>query len=136
MQWNLPDYFLKRDQNNVLMTKKDVEPDGIKMLLLPPYKPFPSIFSKACNISNRPAVSSPVASQENKRKSFRARHLKHGVCLLPPWSSSIRWVIPCSHVRVFSRPVSEISAYCSHLQGWVLRTWDSTRILVPLLLIR
>ncbi|CAF2120289.1 unnamed protein product [Brassica napus] len=50
MEWNLPDYFLKRDQNNVLMTKKDVEPDGIKMLLLPPYKPFPSIFSKACNI--------------------------------------------------------------------------------------
>lgn len=23
--------------------------------------------------------------------------------LLPPWSSSIRWVIPCSHVRVFAR---------------------------------
>jgi len=22
---------------------------------------------------------------------------------LPPWSSSIRWVIPCSHVRVFAR---------------------------------
>ncbi|CAN6882479.1 unnamed protein product [Brassica oleracea] len=115
--------------------------------MLPPYKPFPSIFSKPAILkdtecsgtfpfSNRPAVSSPVTSQENKRRSFRARHLKHGVCLLPPWSSSIRWVIPCSHVRVFSRPVSKISAHCSHLQGWVLRTWDSTRILVPLLLIR
>lgn len=23
--------------------------------------------------------------------------------LLPPWSSSICWVIPCSHVRVFAR---------------------------------
>ena len=23
--------------------------------------------------------------------------------LLPPWSLSIRWVIPCSHVRVFAR---------------------------------
>jgi hypothetical protein len=23
--------------------------------------------------------------------------------LLPPWSSSIRWVIPCSHVREFAR---------------------------------
>lgn len=23
--------------------------------------------------------------------------------LPPPWSSSIRWVIPCSHVRVFAR---------------------------------
>ncbi|KAH0931739.1 hypothetical protein HID58_008856 [Brassica napus] len=43
--------------------------------------------------SNRPAVSSPVASQENKRKSFRARHLKVSVyifinlkawCVPPP----------------------------------------------------
>uniref|UniRef100_A0A0D3CDS9 Uncharacterized protein n=1 Tax=Brassica oleracea var. oleracea TaxID=109376 RepID=A0A0D3CDS9_BRAOL len=57
---------------------------------------------KACNIkvkdtecsgtfpfSNRPAVSSPVTSQENKRRSFRARHLKlnrylKAWCVPPP----------------------------------------------------
>ncbi|KAF2546029.1 hypothetical protein F2Q70_00021031 [Brassica cretica] len=39
--------------------------------------------------SNRPAVSSPVTSQENKRRSFRARHLKlnrylKAWCVPPP----------------------------------------------------
>ncbi|XLT04589.1 hypothetical protein HN51_043422 [Arachis hypogaea] len=47
---------------------------------------------------------------------------------LPPWSSSIRWVIPCSHVRVFARRLGRHLRGSSHL--------DSTRTLVPRPLIR
>ena len=48
---------------------------------------------------------------------------KHGFCL-PPWSSSIRWAIPCSHVRVFARRLGRwVRFLLIAVTSGVLRTW-------------
>lgn len=46
-------------------------------------------------------LASYSRSSDKIRTSLKAWFLPPS--LLPPWSSSIRWVIPCSHVRVFAR---------------------------------
>ena len=44
--------------------------------------------------------------------------------LLPPWSSSIRRVIPCSHVRVFARRLGRwVRFLLIAVTSGVLRTW-------------
>lgn len=49
----------------------------------------------------RHGLVSYYRSSEQTATSLKAWFLPPS--LLPPWSSSIPWVIPCSHVRVFAR---------------------------------
>ncbi|GMN47993.1 hypothetical protein TIFTF001_017168 [Ficus carica] len=54
--------------------------------------------------------SAMIGNSRNKIRtvtSLKAWFLPPSLSLLPPWSSSIRWVIPCSHVRVFANAISK-----------------------------